>query len=133
MRKSQKDADDFRSRQPQPVRCQHCGREMFAAGCANLHCPGIRWRQTPIKGMDRVELCPSVQRSASRHGFVGTLYTKEIRLVDGCECQGVSASTVAFGSDKKQVAEQIAAAVTQRARLYAYRGYRVTLKKLMAA
>ncbi len=85
-------------------------------------------------GTDTVELTPSVERDRSANGgeFLGRLYVKEIRVIEGCRCQGVSLSTVAAGQVKREVQEQTLNVAKNRAQTYQLRGYQVTLRKLAA-
>ncbi len=118
---------------PRPVRCSHCGRELAAGLCTNLRCPGISWRNSRSNGTNVVELQARVERGPSDNAFVGALYTKEIRIVDGCECQGVSISTLGSGTSKKDLVQRLVAVARERAQHYSARGYKVVLTKLLAA
>ncbi len=113
-------------------RCKHCGHDTTAGRCTNLRCPGINW-STRRQGLNAVELRPVLQRSLANEGFLGTLYVKEVRMVDDCECQGVSVSTIASGLEKNKVVEQIVSATKERAQHYVVRGYKVKTTKLVAA
>ncbi len=113
-------------------RCKHCGRETTAGRCSNLRCLGITWH-TRRQALNTVELRPVLQRGSSNAEFVGALYVKEVRVVDDCECQGVSVSTIASGVEKSRVVEQIVSATRARAQHYVVRGYKVKTTKLIAA
>ncbi len=116
------------------MHCEHCGREISAGRCANLLCPGMtRWRPRVTAEANVVELRPFVERGQTSKGFIGTLYTREVRIIDGCECRGVSVSTVASGESKEEVLRQLSALAKQRADHYSCRGYKVVMPKLLAA
>ncbi len=128
------------------MECPSCGREMIGlneeqAQCTNAHCPGQRWpaaarvaRRWPENDINVVELTPAIERDnrGTHLEFVGTLFVKEVRVIEGCRCQGVSVSTVAIGEDKEKVRDQTFAAAKTRAELYRNRGYEVTMKKAAA-
>jgi len=106
---------------------------MPAGRCANLRCPGLCWRTSRPTGSNLVELRLFVERGQPRGDFVGALYAKEIHMVDGQECQGVSVSLVASSASRKDVVRQIAELAKQRAEHYSGRGYKVVMAKLLAA
>ncbi len=119
------------------MQCPSCGREMTAlsrnrVGCTNVQCPSIRWRGVHEDSADVVELTPSVERDRAAAGseFLGRLYVKEIRVIEGCRCQGVSLSTVAAGEDKKEVLARTLNVAKDRAQTYQLRGYQVMLRKV---
>ncbi len=118
--------------------CPSCGREMIGVGekrprCTNARCPGLRWRRFPSEDANVVELVPAVERDRkTTRDFVGTLYVKEIRFIEGCRCQGVSLSTVAAGEDRRNVELKTVEAAKTRAEIYRNRGYEVTLAKIAA-
>ncbi len=131
------------------MRCPSCGREVPGhngkhARCTNPQCPGLRWRSArarvagsrPAPGtsdINVVELTPAIERDRStRREFVGTLYVKEVRVIEGCRCQGVSLSTVAAGENRNEVRDQTFAAARMRAELYRNRGYEVMVNKTAA-
>jgi hypothetical protein len=103
------------------------------ARCTNPRCPGLRWRGRPTEQVNVVELIPAIGRDHNTtREFVGTLYVKEVRVIEGCRCRGVSLSTVAAGEDKKEVESRTLEAAKTRAEMYRHRGYEVTLSKLAA-
>ena len=118
--------------------CPSCGRGMIGANgkrprCTNPQCPALRWRLTSPDDGSMVELIPAIERDrTTSREFVGTLYVKEVRVVEGCRCQGVSLSTVAAGESRKDVQLKTLEAAKNRAELYRNRGYEVTLSKLAA-
>ncbi len=131
------------------MHCPSCGREVIGingkrAACTNPQCPGQRWPVTrahpprpraPWENSDIgvVQLTPVIERDrGSRREFVGTLYVKEVRVIEGCRCQGVSLSTVAAGENKEEVRDRTFAAARTRAELYRNRGYEVTMSKFAA-
>jgi hypothetical protein len=101
--------------------------------CTNARCPGLRWRRFPSEDANAVELVPAVERDRkTTREFVGILYVKEVRVIEGCRCQGVSLSTVAAGEDRKDVQVKTLEAAKMRAEVYRNRGYDVTLSKIAA-
>ncbi len=118
--------------------CPSCGRQMIGANekrarCTNSRCPGLRWRLASHTEANVVELIPAIERDRkTMREFVGTLYVKEVRVIEGCRCQGVSLSTVAAGEDKQEVQGRTLEAAKCRAEIYRSRGYEVTLAKLAA-
>ncbi len=117
--------------------CRSCGREMTRLNgaylcCVNLHCPTRFQRGRAGPPANTAELTPSVARDGdSRRGaYVGRVYVKETRIVNDCDCQGVSFSTVAIGDDRREVRERTFSEAAARAQQYAARGYRVTLKRV---
>lgn len=112
--------------------CPNCGREMVRRVCANLHCPSITWRNKGKPTSNVVELSPAIERDATAAvpAFVGSLYVKEIRLIDDYPCQGVSLSTVAVGGNRRMVQDKTSAEAKQWAKRYLHRGYKVVLKKV---
>ncbi len=117
--------------------CPNCGRPMVGRNrrdvrCTNVKCPGIRW--TGIgKGGNLVELTPLIERQPVEREFVGKIYVREIRVVDGHPCQGVSLSTVVCGEDPREVRSVTFTTAKSRADVYEARGYEVRLNKLRAA
>ncbi len=120
------------------MECPSCGREMMGVTerrprCTNPRCPSLRWHRFPSEDSNIVELVPAVERDRNTtREFVGVLYVKETRVIEGCRCQGVSLSTVAAGEDKKYVQGKTLEAAKTRAELYRNRGYEVTMAKIAA-
>lgn len=116
--------------------CPNCGREMpvMAAGaphCLNVSCSSRQWRNPSRANLNIIELIPSVALDPGAEGrFVGSLYLKEIRFVEDCECFGASMSRVAVGQDAEGVRQRTAAEAKNRASFYESRGYKVTLRAL---
>ncbi len=126
------------------MRCPSCGHEMPGAHgkralCTNPQCRARRWPATRgepaaiAEDMNVVELTAAVERdSATPREYVGTIYLKEVRVIEGCRCQGVSLSLVAAGENKDEVRDRTFAAVRSRAELYRNRGYEVRMGKAAA-